>query len=64
MTKTAVTQLLEAIQLHGVLIDNLDAHYYLKLEEYQIRDAYKDGFATSLFMIDKSDSEYFKNKFK
>lgn len=64
MTKTAVTQLLEAIQLHGVLIDNLDAHYYLKLEEEQIRDAYKDGFSTSLFMIDKSDNEYFKNKFK
>ena len=61
--KTAVTQLLEAIELHGVLIDNLDSHYYLTLECEQIKDAYKDGFSTSLFEIDKSDSDYFTSKY-
>lgn len=61
--KTAVQQLLEAIELHGVLIDNLDSHYYLTLEREQIKEAYKDGFSTSLFEIDKSDEQYFTTKY-
>jgi len=61
--KTAVTKLLEAIELHGVLIDSLDSHYYLTLEKEQIKDAYKDGFGISLFEIDKSDEQYYTTKY-
>lgn len=64
MTKTAVTQLIEQVILQGILIDDLDIHSFIELEKEQIKDAYKDGFATSLFMIDKSDSEYYNTKFK
>lgn len=61
--KTAVERLLDAVALHGILIDNLDSHYYLTLEKEQIKEAYKDGFGISLFEIDKSDEQYFTTKY-
>lgn len=61
--KTAVERLLDAVALHGILIDDLDSHYYLSLERAQIKEAFKDGFSTSLFEIDKSDEQYYTTKY-
>ncbi len=62
-TLTAVEQLIEAIQMHGVMIDNLDAHYYLELEKEQILDAVTSGFGISCFETGTSAEQYYTTKY-